>query len=355
MPSRMKHMAQLLKEAHKLNLPPFHSQRFGSILDALVHYLKRSDSNPKVVGRMFEGLRHVLTREAGAEQARSVLRAIDAFEQDQAQHPMTTQLDLTAPGRLDALMQEGYMLSVLQDIAPACDRWLKAWELVKEMVTPDMQTVGDVDRAYPDLTQSVFNWSYDLEMELHNAGMGDPIYHEHRLRYVREFMDVFPGMQEDTDRLLNFTRAQGEALWWLGRHEEAETVYAGLVNALPDEAWGYIGWADHYWLDRDSPGDYARAEVIMKRALARPGLNDRDDALDRLVDLYHKWDKPENAEETAAQLEQLRSQDKRSWFPSRSKKPSRPEELPGRNAPCWCGSGKKYKHCHWKEDQLSRA
>jgi len=23
----------------------------------------------------------------------------------------------------------------------------------------------------------------------------------------------------------------------------------------------------------------------------------------------------------------------------------------GRNDPCWCGSGKKYKHCHWLEDQ----
>lgn len=23
----------------------------------------------------------------------------------------------------------------------------------------------------------------------------------------------------------------------------------------------------------------------------------------------------------------------------------------GRNDPCWCGSGKKYKHCHWAEDQ----
>lgn len=23
----------------------------------------------------------------------------------------------------------------------------------------------------------------------------------------------------------------------------------------------------------------------------------------------------------------------------------------GRNDPCWCGSGKKYKHCHWKSDR----
>ncbi len=30
----------------------------------------------------------------------------------------------------------------------------------------------------------------------------------------------------------------------------------------------------------------------------------------------------------------------------------RPQRLPGRNAPCWCGSGKKYKHCHLRNDQL---
>ena len=28
-------------------------------------------------------------------------------------------------------------------------------------------------------------------------------------------------------------------------------------------------------------------------------------------------------------------------------------QRPGRNKPCWCGSGKKYKQCHMREDQLS--
>ena len=28
-----------------------------------------------------------------------------------------------------------------------------------------------------------------------------------------------------------------------------------------------------------------------------------------------------------------------------------PHEKPGRNDPCWCGSGKKYKHCHWRRDR----
>jgi uncharacterized protein YecA (UPF0149 family) len=28
-----------------------------------------------------------------------------------------------------------------------------------------------------------------------------------------------------------------------------------------------------------------------------------------------------------------------------------PAKLPGRNEPCWCGSGKKYKKCHFHEDE----
>jgi hypothetical protein len=28
-----------------------------------------------------------------------------------------------------------------------------------------------------------------------------------------------------------------------------------------------------------------------------------------------------------------------------------PSRKVGRNDPCWCGSGKKYKHCHWRQDR----
>ncbi|MBX0328567.1 SEC-C domain-containing protein [Oscillochloris sp. ZM17-4] len=27
-----------------------------------------------------------------------------------------------------------------------------------------------------------------------------------------------------------------------------------------------------------------------------------------------------------------------------------PARKPGRNEPCWCGSGRKYKHCHLSAD-----
>ena len=39
----------------------------------------------------------------------------------------------------------------------------------------------------------------------------------------------------------------------------------------------------------------------------------------------------------------------------RKKEDARPAVLPGRNEPCWCGSGKKYKKCHEPEDWQERA
>jgi preprotein translocase subunit SecA len=37
-----------------------------------------------------------------------------------------------------------------------------------------------------------------------------------------------------------------------------------------------------------------------------------------------------------------------------ARRPASSDDLPGRNDPCWCGSGKKYKHCHMREDQQAR-
>jgi preprotein translocase subunit SecA len=39
---------------------------------------------------------------------------------------------------------------------------------------------------------------------------------------------------------------------------------------------------------------------------------------------------------------------------SRPVKATAKEKL-GRNDPCWCGSGKKYKHCHLRQDRAGRS
>jgi len=33
-----------------------------------------------------------------------------------------------------------------------------------------------------------------------------------------------------------------------------------------------------------------------------------------------------------------------------TQQPVRKDYIPGRNDPCWCGSGKKYKNCHLNSD-----
>lgn len=38
-----------------------------------------------------------------------------------------------------------------------------------------------------------------------------------------------------------------------------------------------------------------------------------------------------------------------SWLIGRN--PPKAAASLGRNAPCWCGSGKKYKYCHYEADR----
>jgi hypothetical protein len=54
-----------------------------------------------------------------------------------------------------------------------------------------------------------------------------------------------------------------------------------------------------------------------------------------------------------AHLDRERRRQREAQKPQRSGTPARRRQGPklGRNDPCWCGSGKKYKHCHLRQDQ----
>ena len=110
----------------------------------------------------------------------------------------------------------------------------------------------------------------------------------------------------DADTRVNITRAEAEALWALGRQTEAEAVYHQLVVTLPDQAWGYIGWADQYVLVRDQAHNYAWAETLLKQALSRPHLDDRPSVLERLIALYDAWGPPQDIPPLEQELRALR-------------------------------------------------
>lgn len=255
--------------------------------------------------------------------------------------------------QINTAVSAGDRLARSRQSAAACDQWLRAWAVVKQLTTPASMTTQAFNRQHPGLREPLINWCSELEMELGNAGLTDPRYHQERLRYVREFLACFP--LEDALTQLNMRRAEGDALWALGRQNEAEAVFATLVAAQPDAAWAYIGWTDRYWLLDDSPKTYDTAEAIMQRALARPGLQDRSDLLERLADLYDEWDKPAERDAVLAELEAVAhaEEDATAFADSLplADDAAPAQRRPGRNDPCWCGSGQKYKRCHLRSDQ----
>jgi hypothetical protein len=151
-------------------------------------------------------------------------------------------------------------------------------------------------------------------------------------------------------------------LWLLDRQAEAEALYQALIEKLPDKAWGYIGWADQYNWGVGRPPDYSRAEAILLQALDRPNLDDRRSVLERLSNLYEAWDKPEKIpplieeyeallEAERERLEAERVELERELRVLRKLRQSQTPQKLGRNDPCWCGSGKKYKRCHLRRDK----
>jgi tetratricopeptide (TPR) repeat protein len=296
----------IARELDRLGLPLIRQRKLNGILNALVMQIEDGGDSPEVNCLLLDALREGVRHQVGEHQAREVLGAIEAFEEDETERwalvraGTLSPIELTPEEQLDDLLQEGYDLLQVEQRTAACDRWLEAWALVTEMATPDMRTALAFDKAYPGMMESLFNWSGDLEMELHDAGLHDPVYHEHRVRYVNEFLAQFP--DEDEDRYVMFRRAQGEALWCLERYADADTVYQALVERLPDKGWGYIGWSDQYHWGSGQPPDYERAEAILLQALDRPRLEDRVDVLDRLARLYEKWGRPEKQRAVAAQL-----------------------------------------------------
>jgi hypothetical protein len=189
-------------------------RKLTGILNAIEVQIETGGDSPEVNGLLLDALRAAVRHEASVSAASEVLQAIEQFAQAEARRweqvvaGTLPPIELTPDKRLDELLQAGYELMQANQRTAACDRWLEAWELVKQMARPELRTADAFDRAHPGLQQFVSNWCSDLEMELGNASLDTPIYHEHRIRYAREFLAEFP--DEEANSYVNFMRAQGE-------------------------------------------------------------------------------------------------------------------------------------------------
>ena len=180
---------------------------------------------------------------------------------------------------LDDMMQEGYEL-IEEGDPQGCHIWLEIWEVLKPRFTPEMRKVDDANSVFEG-SEFLSNWCQDLEMELRDAAVHDPTFHDLRIRYCREFCEFFP---EETITVPNMKRAVAESLYLSGKTDEADLEFLACVAADPKDPWNYIIWGDMYSGMEGQPSDPSRAEDLYRKAL---GLDPQEDKgiRERIADL----------------------------------------------------------------------
>lgn len=126
---------------------------------------------------------------------------------------------------IDDLMQEGYEDINNQNYRDGIEKWEKAWNMIISIVPPRIKSVTDTDKFIPGLTQSIFNWCQDFEVELGNAGTEEDSFYVKRIKYCQDFIQIFP----ISDELIinNMLRAEAESYTELGDIEAAKKLFQG--------------------------------------------------------------------------------------------------------------------------------
>ena len=245
---------------------------------------------------------------------------------------------------LDDKMQAGYVQDSENDTHAAVVTWLDAWSDVLRLCdATGIGSIEEFDERFP-LTQSMFNWSQDLEIALDNAGRDDGEIRRALIDFCEESFRRFP--REDQLLTENRRRTMAQAYFDAGMAEKAEELFGSWLGADPGWGWGWIGWADCYLPRAGRPADLPRAEKLLHRGYRVPGVRDRDFIAERLQEVCEDGGRPGEARQFGEQAERLRQKPLRpAARPAPSAGTTARRVKVGRNAPCPCGSGKKFKKC----------
>lgn len=194
-------------------------------------------------------------------------------------------------------------------------------EFIKEDGTPD-------DDLYIEIAGSSFHdiegFLLEFPFELARLGLIDEA-----LNIGRQFSNLSSQPQ-------NFYRDMGCILAEAGRKEEALKQIEENLKMFPDDVWVLINAGDALY----TLGEPKTEEYFLKAyEMARDNKNDKEGALERLIDFYKWQGDKEKANKYEEEYERLISP------PPPSPRQVIKQVKIGRNAPCPCGSGKKYKKC----------
>ena len=205
---------------------------------------------------------------------------------------------------LDDKMQAGYTQDAENDTHAAVVTWLDAWSDVLRLCdATGISSIEEFDDRFP-LSQSLFNWSQDLEMALENAGRDDREIRQALIDFCEESFRRFP--REDQLLTENRRRTMAQAYFDAGMTEKAEELFRSWLDADPAWGWGWIGWADCYLPGAGRPADLDRAEELLRRGYRVPGVRDRVYIAERLQEVCEDSGRPDEARQFGEQAERLR-------------------------------------------------
>lgn len=236
--------------------------------------------------------------------------------------------------KTDEKIKLGYELIMKNASAKACDAWLEAWEDLKVILAEEeSKDIEILDNKY-SWYELISNFIQDVEMELNNAGLDKEEYFKKRIIYCEELLEVLV----DNDPLIieNTKRAIADSYYALGDKAKCDSLYSSWLSEDPAWGWGYIGWSDCYNFGTNKiDSNIVRAEEIIQIALEMDSVRDREDVFVRAIEIYNELGQVERVKELEEEVKYL----------TRQANTIVESVKVGRNDPCPCGSGKKYKKC----------
>ena len=197
------------------------------------------------------------------------------------------------------------------------------------------------------------------------------------LRHLQDFGPelIEPGLDIVRDRSLNwYQRAMGSELAHIGAKNDPD-LRARLALALRDILDDYIAQADQL-TDEDFTAigalvndlvslGYTEARPSMERAYEMDIVDESIIGREDLDEAFQEGSQPFRPRQSDWLAQYRQDYERRQAEVQHQQSITRysellgePRSLPvragpklGRNDPCWCGSGKKYKNCHMRQDE----
>jgi len=216
---------------------------------------------------------------------------------------------------LDLVMLDGYLCGVLvQPRLVPVEEWLPpVFDLEGRPLPADVDTTWHARCA-----ELILRRHAGLTRDLAEDGWFDPILHE--AGDAEAEAEASPEAREVLAGLPTHSRP---LFAWVAGFQYAGTVFPGLSELEGDDALDALDRVFRHLPAED--GEDVRAQKALDQALP---LRSVDEAVEDLVS-------------AVATLWELTADDRYRVEPVR-----RVEPKVGRNDPCPCGSGKKFKHCH---------